>query len=453
MQPQATLLPMDTFFYVLLDLAIILVAAQVVGRLFAQFGQPRVVGEIIAGILLGPTLLGGKLGAAATPTAPAVEGVGLVGVLFPPPAAAFLNLTGQVGLIFYMFLVGMELDASLLKGRGRQIVLVAAAVVAVPVALGFLVGILLTGPIWVPEGVDATTFSMFVGAAISVTAFPVMARILQEKGLIATPMGATGVGAAALVTVLMFLAIAAANALARDAGIVDQVGLRIGLTLVMVGVLIFVGRPLVDRLTRDTADGPGLVTIIGLLLAGALASGLIADRIGISALVGGFLFGLVVPARLGPAIISRLQPAVVLFFLPVFLAFSGLRTDLKLLGVDLLFGLVLVLALMIIGKWGVGYVAGRLAGFSSPEANLLGILMNCRGLLILVVALRGLELQVITPQMQAVFVVGAIVTTVMTGPLVDWAMKRLPASTSQPDPDAPAPLPEDAPTGVGAIAG
>jgi Kef-type K+ transport system membrane component KefB len=411
------------------------------------------VGEIIAGILLGPTLLGGKLGAAATPTAPAVEGVGLVGVLFPPPAAAFLNLTGQVGLIFYMFLVGMELDASLLKGRGRQIVLVAAAVVAVPVALGFLVGILLTGPIWVPEGVDVTTFSMFVGAAISVTAFPVMARILQEKGLIATPMGATGVGAAALVTVLMFLAIAAANALARDAGIVDQVGLRIGLTLVMVGVLVFVGRPLVDRLTRDTADGPGLVTTIGLLLAGALASGLIADRIGISALVGGFLFGLVVPARLGPAIISRLQPAVVLFFLPVFLAFSGLRTDLKLLGLDLLFGLVLFLALMIIGKWGVGYVAGRLAGFSGPEANLLGILMNCRGLLILVVGLRGLELGVITPQMQAVFVVGAIVTTVMTGPLVDWALKRLPASAPPPDPDAPAPLPEDAPTGVGAIAG
>ncbi|MBA2555906.1 MAG: cation:proton antiporter [Chloroflexi bacterium] len=433
MTPQASILPTDALFYVLLDVAIILLAAQIVGRLFAAVGQPRVVGEIIAGILLGPTLLGGSLGALATPSAPAVEGTGIVGVLFPPPAASFLNLTGQIGLIFYMFLVGMQLDQSLLKGRGRQIMLVALAVVAVPLAMGFLVGALLTGPTWIPEGVNPVAFSLLVGAAISVTAFPVMARILEEKGMISTSLGATGVGAAAVVTVLMFLAIAAANASARNAGIIDQVGLRFVLTIVLIGVLFVAVRPVLERVTSGVdAEGKGLTTTLGILLALALAVGLLADRIGISALVGGFLFGLVVPKRLAGASIRRMETAVTLFFLPIFLAFSGLRTDLKLLTPDLFLGLFLVLALMIIGKWAVGYLAGRATGLPSYQAHVLGVLLNCRGLLILVVALQGLQLGVITPQMQAVFVIGAIVTTVMTGPLVDYFLKKQPSEPQEP---------------------
>jgi Kef-type K+ transport system membrane component KefB len=409
--------PQDAFFYVLLSVAIILIMAQIMGRLAAAVGQPRVVGEIIAGLLIGPTVLGGALAAGGRPAE------GLVGNLFGQ-AAPFLSFTGQIGLIFYMFLVGMELDQSLLRGKGRQIALTGLAVVLVPIAFGFLVGALLTGPTWVPPGVDAISFSMFVGAALAVTAFPVMARILQEKGLIATSLGATGVGAAALVTVLMFLAIAAANALVTMAPIAFELGLRGGLTVAFVLALLFVVRPAVERLTAGmTAETlPG--SVIGVLLAGAVASGLIGDRIGISALVGGFLFGLVIPGRLALPIITRMQPAVVLFFLPIFLAFSGLRTDLKTITLDLLPGVALVLALMIIGKWGVGYVVGRATGLSGPQANVLGVLLNCRGLLILVVALRGLELGVITPALQAVFVIGAIVTTVMTGPLTEYFVAR-----------------------------
>src|SRR5207249_1691605 len=154
-------------------------------------------------------------------------------------------------------------------------------------------------------------------------------------------------------------------------------------------------------------------------------TGLAADRIGINALVGGFLFGLAVPHRpgLSETVIERMQDSVVLFFLPIFLAVSGLRTDLKLLKPSLFGGLFLFLVLMIVGKWGVGYIAGRSVGLRSNQANILGVLLNCRGLLILVVGLIGLQLGVITPAMQAVFVVGAIVTTLMTGPLVVWFVR------------------------------
>jgi Kef-type K+ transport system membrane component KefB len=161
--------------------------------------------------------------------------------------------------------------------------------------------------------------------------------------------------------------------------------------------------------------------LIALMLIGALACGLATDRIFGAGLVGGFLFGLAVPARpgLARAVIQRLEPAVLLLFLPVFLTVSGLRTDLTLFSGSLIGGTLLFLALMIVGKWLAGYVAGRTTGLADREAHAIGVLLNCRGLLILVVALIGLQLNVITPKMQLVFVIGALVTTMMTGPLVD----------------------------------
>lgn len=435
----ALLAPADVFAFVLADLALILVVARLVGFLFVAIGQPRVVGEIIAGILIGPTVLGGHLGTLTEP------GEGLVGAVYPAQAFAFLSLIGQVGLVLFMFLVGLELDQRLLKGRGTQIVAVALAVVAVPIAFGFLLAPLLTGELWRPAGVDSLTFALFLGAGLSVTAFPVMARILQEQGLDRSTLGAVGLGSAALVTVLMFFAIAAASVVAAGGGAVGEIGLKIGLTLVLVAVLVVVGRPVSGYLTRRYRVGQPVTAVIGALLPLALIVGLASDRIGISALVGGFLFGLVVPARPGmaEAISARLQDAIVLFFLPVFLAVSGLRTDLRQLSVDAAVGLVLFLVLMVVGKWAVGYVTGRLVGLTSDEAHVLGVLLNCRGLLILVVALIGQQLGVVTPAVQAVFVLGAIITTVMTGPLVKLFMGRLGAEAA----------PGRESTGVAAIAG
>jgi Kef-type K+ transport system membrane component KefB len=426
------LAPPDVVAYVLLDLIVILTAARLVGGIFVRLGQPRVVGEIIAGILIGPTVLGGTLARPALPgppggdPIPAVAGAGLVNDIYPLQAFAFLNLIGQVALIFYMFLVGLELDQRLLKGRGAQIMAMAAAVVAVPVGFGFLVGGYYDAAVWRPEGVSGTTLALFLGAGLSVTAFPVMARILQEKGLMATTMGAVGVGAAAVVTVLMFLVIAAASASAKGVGVFGSVGIRLLLVLGVIAALLLVVRPVMGLVVRNWEPGRPLGTIMAIMLIGALAVGLATDRIISVGLVGAFLFGASIPARpgLAEAVIERLEDAVVLFFLPIFLAVSGLRTDLKTITLDLVPGLLLFLGLMIVGKWGVGYASGRLVGLPSHQANTLGVLLNCRGLLILVVGLIGLQLGVITTAMQGVFVIGAIVTTLMTGPLVDVFIRK-----------------------------
>jgi Kef-type K+ transport system membrane component KefB len=434
--PPKVIAPADVFAYILADLAIILIAARVVGGIFVWFKQPRVVGEIVAGVLIGPTVLGGTLDAPGLPGGIAAKaGTGLVHRLYPLGAFSFLNFLGLVGLVFFMFLVGLELDQHLLKGKGRQIMVMALSVVVVPIILGFVAGALLNSAKWKPAGVSTTTFGLILGAALSVTAFPVMARILQEKGLMATPMGAVGVGAAAVVTIWMFLAIAAASASKKGSGVINTVGVKTLLTVALIAGLFIVVRPLMGLLTARWEPGKPTGELMSIMLVLALAVGLAADRIGVNALVGGFLMGLATPTRpeLSERIIERLQDAVVLFFLPVFLAVSGLRTDLKLLKAGLLPGLVLFLVLMVAGKWLVGYLAGRSVGLASHQANVLGVLLNCRGLLILVVGLIGLQLGVITRQMQAVFVVGAIVTTLMTGPLVDLflAKERIPAEADR----------------------
>lgn len=420
-QPPEVLAPADVVAYVFAALVVIIVAARIVGTLFERINQPRVVGEIIAGILIGPTVLGGALAKAPVPGKPGVAGEGLVNDLFPLQAFAFLNLVGQVALVFYMFLVGVELDKRLLRGRGAQMLTVAVAVTVVPAAFGFLCGSLLDSATWRPAGVSTVTFSLFMGAGLSVTAFPVMARILQERGMLGSAMGAVGVGSAAIVTVLMFLLIAAASASAKQSGTVSSVALKFVLLAGLILVLAVVVRPILARALRSFDTKIGLdSTVLALLLAGALTAGLATDRILGAGLVGGFLFGMAVPDVRGlpEAIIGRISDAVILFFLPVFLAVSGLRTDLTLISGDLIPGLLLFLALMVIGKLGVGYLAGRSVGLTRNEAGAIGALLNCRGLLILVVALIGLQLGVITPETQVVFVVGAIVTTMMTGPLV-----------------------------------
>jgi len=426
--PPEVLAPIDVIAYVLLGIAIILIAARLVGQLFVRLKQPRIVGEIVAGILIGPTVIGGTLAKPPLPDKPAVDGEGLVNTIFPLQSFSFINLTGQIALVFFMFLVGLELDQRLLKGRGKQILIMALAVVLVPVAFGFLFASFFDSETWRPDGISSTTFALFVGAALSVTAFPVMARILQEKGLLSTEMGAVGVGAAAVVTILMFLAIAAASASAKGSGIAGNVGVKLLLTLVMIAVLMLVVRPLLAMALRLLDNDKYFDSILAAMLIGALLSALAADRIGVSALVGGFLFGAAVPASqaLSERAILRLSDMVVLFFLPIFLAVSGLRTDFRVLEVDLIPGILAFVALMIIGKWGVGYLTGRSLGLRSAEAHTLGVLMNCRGLLILVVGIIGLQLGVITAATQVVFVIGAIVTTLMTGPLVDVFVKEEP---------------------------
>ncbi|MGY1697452.1 cation:proton antiporter [Geodermatophilus sp. SYSU D00814] len=421
--------------FVLLDIAIILIAARVVGTLALRIGQPRVVGEIVAGVLLGPSLLGATT--FVWDDAPAFlacdrslpEGVApsISSCLFPAQAQSGLSLLGTIALVLFMFLVGLELDTDRLRGRAAGIVTVAVGVVAIPVALGFLIApVLFTDRFTGAGDPSRIGFTLMVGAMLAVTAFPVAARILQEKGLATSPLGIVGIAAAALVTILMFLTVGVARGVATGEPSSSHLWRLTG-TLAFLAAMWLVVRPALARVFRggeagDPLSGTQFAVVMGMVVLAAYA----ADRIGIHALVGGFVAGLVVPrhAVLTTALTSRLSDVAIVFLLPIFLAYSGLRTDFTTLTWAALPGIALFVVVAIVGKWGGALVSGRLGGLSWSESNALGILMNCRGLMVLVAALVALNAGVISPQMQVGAVVMALITTGMTGPLVDRFLGR-----------------------------
>jgi Kef-type K+ transport system membrane component KefB len=427
--------------FVLVDLALIVAAARVVGWVFVKLRQPRVIGEIVAGVMLGPTLLGGTVATAADE-----PGSGLVGELFPFQAFEFLNLLATLALVLFMFLVGLEVEQRFMRGRGRQIVVLALAVTVVPFLIGFGVAALLDKPdVWRVlttrdgEDVPFVTHGLFVGAGLAVTAFPVMARILQEKRMLSTEIGAVAIGAAAVSLPLMFVIIASAFA-AGPYGVPESAAVKLVLAAVLTALLFLVVRPVLRRLlTRRYQPGEELdAEIFAVLLIGMFLAAAATDRIGVQALTGAFLFGAAVPQipGLAQAVVDRLHDLVVIVLIPVLLTVAGLQTDLRQFALEDVGGLLLFLAAMIVAKWGVSAFTGPAVGLTWRESNALGVLMNCRGLEILIVGLIGLQAGVLTEQMMAVFVLGAIVTTLMTGPLFDLFAPR-PAPERAPAPDKP----------------
>lgn len=435
--------------YVLLDIALILVAARLCGAVAQKVGQPRVVGEIVAGVLLGPTLLGPAIfvwdGSPsfmhcedALSLAQAKESI--TSCVFPPQARSVLGILGQVALAFFMFLVGLELDWDLLKGKTKGIILVAVGVVALPVALGFAVGPLLYDAKFVASfGTDRqpseTAFSLMVGAMLSVTAFPVLARILQEKGLTQSAMGSIGIAAAAVVTVLMFFLVMVAGGVAEDRSTGEHLK-KLAFAAAFLAIMAVAARPALRLLgryfERNGFNGEVLAVVILLLFAAAF----VANALEINVIVGSFVFGAILPARkaLFEALSSRLADLTGTVLLPIFLAFSGLATDFTRLRAEHAAGIALFLVAGIVAKWGGGAVAARAGGLSWAEGNVIGILMNCRGLLVLVVGLLALNRGVISPQLQVGGVLMALITTAMTGPLFD---RFLPSATASAPPVQP----------------
>ncbi len=455
--------PDGVLAFVLLDVLIILVAARAVGALARKVGQPAVVGEILAGVLLGPTLLGPTLFAwdqpwnwlqceqALTSLPAEMRQPSITACLFPPQARSVLGILGQIALVLFMFLVGLELDFSLLKGKVKGILTVAVGVVALPIALAFLIAPALYNSKFVamfgtPAQPSRASFTLMVGAMLSVTAFPVMARILQEKKLTQSPMGSIGVAAAAVVTVLMFLAVAVASGVATNQG-PSSLGVKFLLTGVYLAVLFLLVRPALAPLGRAyEAKGltPGMFAGI---IALVLASAYVAHRLGINVIVGGFVAGAVLPARSGlfRDMASRLSDLTAIVLLPIFLAFSGLATDFTRLGLSFLGGIALFLVAGVVGKWAGGALFARLGGLSWAEGNVIGVLMNCRGLLVLVVGLIAFQQGVISAPLQVGGVLMALITTAMTGPLFDTFVKRVPrAEPAVPGEAIPAAVPAGA---------
>lgn len=413
--------------YVLIDIVLIVALARFVGSLMKYIGQPAVVGEIIAGIILGPTVIGASLAAD----------------VFPVEARPSLAAIATLALIFFMFLVGLDLDLELLKGRYLQAGVVTVAAVATPFIGGVLVAPLLHQQKYFSgELPDETSFALFIGAALTVTAFPVMARILVERRLSRTTMGAVGLASAACVTVALFILLGVAAGSAEGQGPSSSL-LKIGWTalflVVMFGPVRYLLRWLgryYDRVGRLT---PNLIATLFVLIT---LSGYVTDRIGINAVIGPFVLGLCLPRREGMAreLTDRIESFAVLFLLPVFFGFSGLATDLRVLTPGLIVGAVALIAVGIATKWFASAAAGRLVGLTWREGNLLGVLMSCRGLLPLIVAQVGASVGVIESggAVYAILVLYAIVTTLMTNPAAGLFLPKEPAQGPDVEVAAPA---------------
>jgi Kef-type K+ transport system membrane component KefB len=394
----------ETFGRLMLAIAAVILAARLVGAIIARLGQPRVMGEVLAGILLGPTLLG-----AVWPDAK--------NYLFPPDIIPLLAAAASIGLAFYLFLVGMELDPRILRERIAQAAFISNTSVAFPMALGFLVAL----PIYkiLAPDVRYTPFALFMAVAMSITAFPVLARILTEHRMLRRPVGALAMGSAAIddVTAWGLLALATAIA-ASGSGLhaLQVIGLA---TLFSVG-MIFIGRPLLGRVSRAYDEVGRVPTLwLGIIFVGVLLSAYVSQQIGIAAIFGAFLTGLVMPryAGLTEDVRGRFEDFVVAVLLPLFFVVTGLRTDVGQLNRPVLWLLCLLLiGVAIAGKWLGAMLAARYSGFSVRDSAAIGALMNTRGLTELIVLNIGLSLGMISPALFTMLVVMALVTTFMAGP-------------------------------------
>jgi Kef-type K+ transport system membrane component KefB len=393
----------DAVFHVLLALVVVMVVGQVLARLFVRLGQPPVLGEVVGGILLGPSLLGWLW-------------PGAYAFLLPPAVAPYLGVVAQLGVILYMFLVGLELNAGLLRGQAHAAVTISHAGIVLPFLLGAALALLLY-PRLAGPGVPFTSFALFLGVALAITAFPVLARILTDRGISRTELGTLALSCAAAGDVTAWCLLAVVVGVARSE--LGAAALVLAGSAAYLAFVVLAVRPLAARFAarcdRDGLPRGAFALVLGALVLSALAT----DAIGIHALFGAFLLGAVVPhdSVLAREFTRRTEDLVTVLLLPAFFAFTGLRTEIGLLSgaEDWLFcGLITLVATA--GKYGGSLAAARLAGLPWRTAAALGALMNTRGLMELIVLNVGLDLKVISPALFAMTVLMALATTLATAP-------------------------------------
>jgi Kef-type K+ transport system membrane component KefB len=392
---------------VLLALATVIVAARLVGAAFRRIGQPAVVGEIVAGVLLGPSALG-------------YLAPDLSQFLLPPDAIGFFGLISQVGVIFFMFLVGVQLDSSHLRGQGEAAVAISHASIVVPFVFGSVLALPLFPEYGVP-GVRFTPFALFLGVALSITAFPVLARILAERKMQHTPQGALALTVAAIDDVTAWCLLAFVVGVVRAK--LDSLLWTFALTIVYIGVMFGLIAPLVRRfLVSQADDGQSGRAVVAAAIVGLLLSALVAEGIGIHAIFGAFLMGVAIPADspLARQLVARLEDVTVIVFLPVFFAFTGLRTTIGVLDSGAEWAACgAIIAVATLGKFLGTILGARMAHIGWRDAAALGALMNTRGLMGLIVLNVALDLGILSPRLFTMMVLMAVVTTFMTSPLLD----------------------------------
>ncbi|MGH7932133.1 MAG: cation:proton antiporter [Candidatus Binataceae bacterium] len=392
--------------HILAALVVVIATARLLGTVFKIVHQPAVIGEIIAGILLDPSLLG-----RIAPMAYAH--------LFPPEVAPFLNVIAQVGVILYMFLVGLELDPTLLRKRGHATVAISHTSIIVPFLLGAALALLLYPKLSSSE-VPFTDFSLFLGVSMSVTAFPVLARILTDRRIHKTRMGALALTCAAVDDITAWCMLALVVGVAQAKG--EDAAKTIALALGFVALLIFAVRPAMARLSLMYGNrGRMTQGVMTLIFVALLLSSLATELIGIHAIFGAFALGAVIPhdSEMAREMTDRLEDLVVVLLLPAFFAYTGLRTQIGLvsgLGQWTICALIIVVAS--VGKFGGSALAARLTGLNWRDASALGVLMNTRGLMELIVLNIGFEMGIISPTLFAMLVLMALATTFATTPIL-----------------------------------
>lgn len=393
----------------ILQILVILVAARACGVVMRRVGQPQVIGEILAGICLGPSLLG--------LVAPQVQAF-----LFPQGASQRLYFLSQVGILLFMFIVGLELDTKALRSKARSAFVISQISIVVPCALGIGLAFFLYAD-YGPHDRGMTAFALFMGIAMSITAFPVLARIIQEQGLTRTQLGTLAITCAAVDDVTAWCLLALVVGLVQS-GTAAGAMWTILLAALYAAFMLFVVRFALNRSSGIIPAGPQLPPhLLTFAFMALLLSAWVTEMIGIHALFGAFLVGVVMPERNGfkEKLSARIHDVTTAIFLPLFFAFTGMRTQIGLLD-DAQSWLIclLVLCVAIFGKLGGAAIAARFTGYGWRTACVLGALMNTRGLMELVVLNVGYDLGILSPKIFTMMVVMAVITTTITGPVVRW---------------------------------
>ncbi|MEY8589917.1 cation:proton antiporter [Butyricimonas hominis] len=391
----------------LLQIIVILLTVRVFSYLFKYIGQPGVMGEIVAGIVLGPSLLGYFFPEFSAN-------------LFPPESLDNLNLLSQIGLVLFMFVIGLELDFSVLKNKLNETLVISHAGIVVPFFLGVVAAI------WVYEDYASgqtafLPFALFIGICMSITAFPVLARIVQERNMTKTSVGMLSIASAANDDVTAWCLLAIVIALAKAGTFVSAL-YTIGLTLIYIVFMFLVMRPFLRKIGETYAYSEVInKTFVGFIFLILVLSSAITEIIGIHALFGAFIAGVVMPTNIGfrKVMMEKVEDVSLVFFLPLFFAFSGLHTEIGLINTPELWGVCLLfIVVAIAGKFGGCTLAARAVGENWKDSLIVGTLMNTRGLMQLVALNIGFEMGILTSEMFVVLLLMSLLTTFMATPML-----------------------------------
>ena len=386
----------------------IIIVARFFGWVFRKIGQPSVIGEIIAGIVLGPSLLGLYFPEFSL-------------TLFPIESLGNLQFLSQIGLILFMFVIGMELDLKVLQNRAKDAIVISHASIVIPFALGIGLAYFVYFK-FAPEGVAFMPFALFMGIALSITAFPVLARIVQERGIHKTKLGAIVITCAAADDITAWCLLAAVIAIVKAGTFVSSLYI-IGMAVAYVFVMLFVVKPFLKKIgelyaTKDSLNKP----VVAIFFLTLIISSYTTEIIGIHALFGAFMTGVIMPdiTKFRNLFIEKVEDVSVILLLPLFFVFTGLRTEIGLINDPYLWkvtGFIILVA--VVGKFLGSALAAKFVGQSWRDSLTIGALMNTRGLMELIVLNIGLDLKVLTPEVFTMMVIMALVTTFMTGPTLN----------------------------------